>query len=323
MIRRSIGIFVLAAILLPLTSYAISNNSGTRNGDFLNLATDARGVALNDSGVSTVDGANSLRWNPAGLNSLTQKEFSGTHVQYYQGVRYENVGFAYPLGDDSAIALSGFYLSAGDLDGRDNFGTATGNFKFYDAVGTLGYGRKIFTRNEGLDLSVGLNLKIVQEKIADQSYQNPALDIGFMSAPTDNLQLGLTGRNLASSKANFAREVVAGASYAFLNKTLFPAVAVNYSNNAPLRVSVSGEYKIQELDGAAVRVGYRSHDNLNNSEDSGITFLRSSNIAGFTFGAGFNVRPPSIQSLTLGIDYGMAPFGALGISHTVTVSARW
>jgi len=314
---------ILLSTLRPLPSLAITNNAGTKNGDFLNLATDARGVALNDSVITTVTGVDTLRWNPAGLGALDTKEVSGTHVEYYQGVQVENVGFAYPMGDNGSLAVSGFYLSAGSLDGRDNFKNQTGDFKFYDAVGTLGYGRKIFTKNEGFDLSVGANVKIVEEKIAEQSYQNPAFDLGLIASPIDDLQLGLTARNLASSKANFAREFVAGTSYAFFNKTFFPALAVNYSNNAPLRLSVSGEYKIQEMDGAAIRAGYRTHDSLDSSEDSQIKFLRSGGLAGLTFGAGFNYRPPVLQSLLLSFDYGMAPFGALGISHTVTVKGRW
>src|SRR4051812_35880963 len=88
--------------LQPSIVNAISRNAGTKNGDFLNLGTDARGVALGDSGVSTVEGIDALRWNPAGLSALTTKEAGGTHIQYYQSVHVENVGFAYPLGDDSA-----------------------------------------------------------------------------------------------------------------------------------------------------------------------------------------------------------------------------
>jgi hypothetical protein len=172
-------------------------------------------------------------------------------------------------------------------------------------------------------LSVGADVKVVEEKIADQGYQNPAFDLGLMGTALDHLQFGLTARNLASSSADFVREFVAGATYGFFNKTFYPAFAVNYSNNAPLRASFSGEYRIPEWDGSAVRVGYTTHDPLDNSQDSQITFLRSSSIAGLTLGAGFNYKPPIFQALTFGLDYAMAPFGALGISHTITVKARW
>jgi len=312
--------------LYPAPCTAISSNSGTKNGDFLDLATDARGVALGDSVVSTAEGVDALRWNPAGLNTLEHKEVTGTDVEYYQSVRFNDMGFAYPMGDNSGLAASAFYLTAGSLDGRDTLGNPTGDFTFYDLVGTVGYGRKFLDHKEGdaLDLSVGADVKIVEEKIADQGYQNPAFDLGVMGSALDNLQFGLTARNLASSKANFAREIVAGASYGFFNKSFYPALAVNYSDNAPLRASFSGEYRIQEWDGAAVRLGYSTHDPLDDSEDSQITFLRSASIAGLTMGAGFNYRPPILQSaVLLGIDYAMAPFGALGISHTITVKARW
>jgi hypothetical protein len=241
-------------------------------------------------------------------------------------VRFNTLGFAYPIAENSGLAASAFYLTAGSLDGRNGSGESTGDFTFYDLVGTVGYGRKVLSHSDGdaLNLSVGADVKIVEEKIADQGYQNPAFDLGLMGSALDNLQFGLTARNIASSSANFAREIVGGATYGFFNKTFYPAFAVNYSNNAPIRASFSGEYRIQEWDGAAVRVGYTTHDPLDNSEDSQITFLRSAGVAGLTLGAGFNYRPPILQqSLLLGIDYAMAPFGALGISHTVTVKARW
>jgi len=313
----------LVFLLLPLNLYAISDNAGTKSGNFLKIATDARGVALGDSVVSTAEGVDSIRWNPAGLASLETKEAAGTHVEYYQGVRVENVGFAYPLGDDNgAIAINGFYMTAGKLDGRDAFGNQTGDFDFYNAVGTLAYGRKMLTRGEGLDLSLGIAAKLVQEKISEKSYSNPAIDVGVMSQPIDHLNVGLSVRNLASSKADFAREIVAGAAYTLFN-VFTPAFAVNYSNDAPIRLSVGGEYRIAELEGAALRVGYKTRDDVDDSIDSSIKFLRNAGVAGLSMGAGFEYRPPLFPTLNLGLDYGMAPFGALGISHTITVKAKW
>lgn len=319
-----LGVFLTFPLLLSTCGFSLagSDNAGTKNGNFLKLATDARGVALGDSIVSTVDGADALRWNPAALSREQNKEVSGTHIQYYQGVQVENVAAAYPM-EESALAVSAFYLSAGTLDGRDSLGNPTGNFPFYDAVGTIGYGRKMLSREEGLDLSVGAAVKIVEEKIDDQTYQNPAFDLGLLSAPIDNMNVGLTVRNMASSKANFAREIIAGTSYAFLNRTLVPALAVNYANDAPLRLSVSGEYRMPDWQDAAVRIGYTTHDALDDSVDSQIPAFRGASVAGLTMGAGFTYRPPIWQALQLGIDYAMAPFAALGISHTITVKAKW
>jgi hypothetical protein len=326
-LARSNGLRVLLSLSLIFLfsgiSRAISSNAGTTNGNFLKLATDARGVAFGDSSVTMAQGADALRWNPALLASLDGKNVSGTHVQYYQGVTMENVAGAYPF-ENSGLAVSAFYLSAGDLEGRDVSGNATGDFKFYDLVGTVGYGRKLMNRTEGsaVDLSLGAGLKLVQEAIANQSYENPAIDLGLALTPLDDLNLGLTVRNLSSGSAHFSREIVGGASYT-VYRNFTAGVAVNESNDAPVRFSAGGEYRFPEAYNAAVRAGYQSHDSVDDSTDSGITSLRNGGLAGLTMGAGFDFPIPQLQSMKLGADYAMAPFGALGISHTITLRARW
>jgi len=40
-------------------------------------------------------------------------------------------------------------------------------------------------------------------------------------------------------------------------------------------------------------------------------------------GGGVGYTPPMYSKIKFDIDYAMAPFGALGISHTVTVKAKW
>jgi long-subunit fatty acid transport protein len=321
-LKTTVQHLIFALCLLPVVvpCRAISNNAGTKNGAFLNIATDARGVALGNCVVSMPSGADAMRWNPAGLGLLEEKEVSATHIQYYQDVHIENAAGVFPI-EEGGVGASAFYLAPGSLDGRNLNGDPTGDFKFYDMVGAIGFGRKMLTRAEGADVSIGAELKIVQEAIADQSFQNPAFDIGALASPADNLNLGFSVRNLASSKANFAREMIGGASYTIF-RVFTGAFAVDYSNDAPIRYSVGGEYKIPEYD-AAVRAGYQSHDSLDNSIDSRIPALRGAGVAGLTMGAGMNYKPPMFPTLRLGLDYAMAPFGALGISHTLTFKVKW
>jgi len=317
----SICLLPFAICHLPCRSDAISDNAGTKNGDFLKIPTDARGVALGDSVVSMAQGVDALRWNPAGLGTLEGKEAAATHVQYYQGVFMDNVGTAVPL-EQGGLAANIFYLSAGTLDGRNTLGQPTGNFPYYDVVGTVGYGHKVLSRAEGADVSVGAALKMVQEKIANESFQNPAVDVGVLVTPLDKLNVAFTVRDLSSNSANFTREMIGGASYTIFN-SFTGAFAVNDANDAPLRFSVSGEYRFPDYYDATVRAGYQSHDSIDNSLDSQIPALRGASIAGLTMGAGFAFRLPTFATLKLGLDYAMAPFGALGISHTITVKAKW
>src|SRR5258708_5159136 len=171
---------------------AISDNAGTKNGAFLKIATDARGVALGPAIVSMAEGTEGMRWNPAALAKTDSQELSATHLQYYQDVAIENLTYAYPL-EESAVAASLFYLSAGRMDGRDINSNPTGTFQFYDMVGSVGYGRHLHSREEGgMDVYLGGVVKVVQEQIADTQIQNPAVDIGLLVVPIDNLRAALS-----------------------------------------------------------------------------------------------------------------------------------
>ncbi len=327
-----IGAFVRLFLFLFITVHgtrstvhAASKNTGTKNGNFLKIATDARGVVLGNLMTSMANGAAASRWNPAGLALTELREVTGTHVQYYQDVKIENVSYAHPIGE-GGLGANLFYLSPGTLDGRDILGNKTGGFDFYDMSASLGYGHKIFSRSEGADIYLGGQVKMVHEKIADRKFQNPALDVGVMVSPLDRLMTGLAVRNFASSKAKFPREITASASFSppwgFL-KGLEAGLGLNYSNDAPVRYTIGGEYRMAEYYNTAFRAAYQNTDDLDDSEDSGIKGLRSAGIAGLRFGAGFEYRFPIARELRLGLDYAMAPFGALGISHTFTVRARF
>ncbi len=319
---KRISLIVLLSSLVASRALAVSDNAGTKAGAFLKIPTDARGVVMGATMVSAAKGTEGLRWNPAGLAFATTKEAAGTHIEYYQEVKIENVSMAYPV-ENGAFGGSVFYLNSGDMEGRDNAGIATGDFSAYDVVVTGGYGGRLKSRDEvGMDIYAGAQLKVVHEKIADTKYNNAAVDLGAVFDPTDALRLGFTARNLSTGKADFPAELGGGLSYA-----LFPlfttSLALRYTNDAPVRVGVAGEYRMPHFENSVLRVGYQSHDEMNSSVDAKIEALRDASLAGLAFGGGIDFQPPQYKTLNFTIDYGMAPFGALGISHTVTVKARW
>jgi hypothetical protein len=315
-----------AIVLLPLlamNAFAISDNAGTKNGAFLKIPDTARGVVLGPAMVAMSDGSEALRWNPAALGRTESNELAMTHILYYQDVSIDNIAYAHPLDESSALAASVFYLNSGTIEGRDATSQLTGDFQFYNAVGNLGYGRLLHTREEGgPDIYVGGAIKLVQEKIDTSQNNNAAVDLGLLAIPVDNLRAGVAIRNLSGGKANFVKEFTGGLSYTFLH-VFTPALAFHYTNDAPLRVGVAAEYLFPELENSVLRLGYQSHDPLDDSTDAKISGLRNASLAGLTVGAGLEYRPAIFKSLYFQLDYGMAPFGALGISHTITVKMKW
>ncbi len=302
---------------------AISDNAGTSNGAFLKIPTDARGVVMGAAMVSLAESSEGMRWNPAALALSDGQELSATHIQYYQDISIENVAFAYPL-EHGTIGASMFYLSPGTLEGRDATGARTGDFSFYNAVGSVGFGRHVRSREEsGMDIYLGGGIKIVREKIAEEEFTNPAVDLGMMVMPNDSLRTAFSLRNLSTGgKADFPKELSAGASYTFF-RALTGAFALRYADDAPMRYSIGSEYKFPELENSILRLGYHSHDELDDSTDAKIEAFRKASLAGVTVGAGMELRPPNFKTLHFNIDYAIAPFGALGISHTVTLKLKW
>jgi hypothetical protein len=314
------GLATLLSLHLSSKAQAGSTNAGTKNGAFLKIATDARGVALGHAMAVMAEGTEGMRWNPAALSTLETKELAATHIAYFQDVKIENVAFGYPL-EEGGIAGQVFYLSPGSLDGRDVVGAQTGDFKFYDLAASIGFGKKLRSQADGMEIDAGVALKIVQEKIADQQFQNPALDAGVTLAPRDDVKIGAALRDLSTSKANFPTEFDLGASYRPL-QPLTGALGLAYTTDAPIRFTAASEYRFPEWN-SAVRASYSTHDELDNSQDSNINFLRNSSWAGVAVGGGFEYKPPLFGGLALQIDYAIAPFGALGIAHTITLKVKW
>ena len=324
-VTASPRLLVWVALMLVFAihaAHAISDNAGTSNGAFLKLPTDARGVALGAPMASMATSSEGLRWNPAAMAMSDTQEFSATHIEYYQDVTIENMSYAYPL-EDAAIGGSLFYLSPGSLEGRDANGVATGSFSFYDVVGGVGYGRRVRSREDsGVDIYLGGELKIAQEKIAETQDTNPAIDLGLTIIPIDNLSTAFTARNISLGNADFPKELTGSASYTMF-RNVTGGVALTYADDAPIRFGVSGEYVIPELENSVIRAGYSSHDELDDSTDAKIPAFRDASLAGLTLGAGIEIRPSTLKTLHFNIDYAMAPFGALGISHTVTIKFKW
>src|SRR4029077_5262071 len=133
----------------------------------------------------------------------------------------------------------------------------TGDFTFYDLVGSLGYGARLPTSDQGIPIYLGGVVKIVEETIAETSNQNPALDFGILALPTDNLRTGLTLQNLSTKTANFPKVITGGASYTFF-KVFTGGVAASYADDAPMRYSAAGEWRFPELEGAVIRAGYQN-----------------------------------------------------------------
>jgi hypothetical protein len=297
---------VTGVLILSLQSFgaAWASGAGTTGADVLKIGVGARAIAMGEAYAAQADDVSSLYWNPGGLALMQERQASFMYDQMYQGLNYSNLAIGIPL-ENGAVGGSLSYLGYGDIDGFDNSGNATGAQSAHSAVGTLG-GSWL-----GNQWSLGANIKGIQEKLADESANGAAFDVGgtvIYPKPVmgGTLRFGLVERNMGAGmsflqqKDPLPMEFRAGvAAVQMMNRKL--NVSVDYAIPRGDDASVMGgaEYWISNF--LALRAGYAGNKNEG-------MHVRT--------GAGLRVKGVSF-------DYAFASGGELGITHRYELSFRF
>ncbi len=159
---------------------------------FLNSPFNPYGVST--GGILCIFGntIDSIFWNPAGLTQIenTQLQFSGANMSYDRMIGY--VGFAKPCGEDLdqafAVTALGTYV-----DGIYSYNENDYYLKKTQYAGSS----LIITYAKHISMvKIGINVKVVNEKIANNIASGGALDFGFLVTPPLPIYLGFNIKNL-------------------------------------------------------------------------------------------------------------------------------
>src|SRR5207302_588896 len=161
----------MVGMLIQGPSLAWASGPGTTSADILKIGVGARAIGMGEAYVAQADDVSSLYWNPAGLALTQERQASFMYDQMYQDLKFENANIGIPL-ESGAIGASLSYLSYGDIQGYSDLGAPTGNQTAYSGVGTIGAAWL------GNQWSAGVNVKGIQEKLADESAKGVAFHIG-------------------------------------------------------------------------------------------------------------------------------------------------
>ncbi len=140
--------------------------------EFLNIGVDAAAFGMSNAVVASSSDVNSGYWNPAGLLKLEGKQVSLMHANYFANIAsYDYGGFAMPIDDNSAFALSLIRFGVDDILDTTKLIDASGNinydninlFSAADYAVTFSYARNLGIEN----LRFGANAKIIRRIIGD------------------------------------------------------------------------------------------------------------------------------------------------------------
>lgn len=288
------AIMILLTTLLCLT-YAGPGDAGVA---LLKIPVDARVIGMGEAGAAYVENASALYYNPANLGRIKGIDFLLMHNAWLLGMSHEYLGFAFKLKEIGTLGLSFNYWSSGSIQGITIRGDTIPGYYFSaaDWILNFGYGKDLN------DFAFGLGFKFISEKNESLSTSAIGFDLGTSyKSPVKGLKFGLSLSNLGTKikldQESFPLPLICRIGWNYTIKNLGIVQDLIVSNADKLGVGVGIEYWVAEI--MALRLGYK-----NGSDYDGFSGLR----------AGFGV---SLKNF--GLDYGISPYGKLGISHRISL----
>lgn len=302
MTRKTIAVLLVLALLgAGAPARAERGTAGARPLSFLGLDTSARAAALGGAYTALAEDAESLRYNPAGLGVLVESEVSATHDQHFESATQDHLALALRPG----VAVSADVVNYGRIK-RTTYASPDGG------LGTFGIMDSALSAGAGYafgPLSLGAAGKWLREDNDGTVGQAVAADLGAQWRPSwaPGLTLGVAGQNLGG-KIRFqgSGEALpatgrAGAAWTFAAFGHRNAVSADAVKQGTDRVRAAVGVETVAGGSLALRLGYTTR------VDAGL---------GVSAGVGW-------RGEAWGVDYAIAPYGDLGLTHRVSVAFRW
>jgi hypothetical protein len=320
------GVLILLCCILPadlFAQYYQDIDTGVHPADFdriaqtgwqfLKLPTSARQAGMGGIFTSAGHGdATSALTNPASITDVDNIDLSLTTMNWIADIAYQSGSVVKNFGNWGTLGAHFIFVDYGDMQrtrhedlivngrrtGTTEIATGLGTFSANDFAIGLSYGRSITNK-----LSVGGNVRFIQEKIDDATTSNWAVDIGTIYyTGFKTLRLAMVGRNFGPD-ANFAEwneriqitpanvrmPMVFGLGAAIDifeggegNPHLLTfAAEFTHPNDGPEKVNVGAEYVLYNL--IIARGGYRF-----NYDEEGLTLGGGLQLKTRSFNVNFN-----------------------------------
>ena len=243
--------------------------------NILEFGSGVRPTAMGEAFCGVADDINAICWNPAGIAWLNKKEISLGHDNYYQDIRVESISGIYPVEDILAcVGLNVTSLRVGEIIGMDNNGIKIPNPEAGDILVTLSFSQIM---DEDMRLGVGLGIKWIHQKIAEEKASGMACDIGVLYKGKHKdcpYTIGAVVQNIGE-KIGFVREKYTlplnfkiGVSSKMLGNKMLCALDLNKPIKDKVYLNIGNEYHI--TDTIAFRTGFNGMNNVDIGMSVGI-----------------------------------------------------
>ena len=279
-----------AIVSVMMLSFGLSQEDNTgegvpaqeiqRNGlsgwQFLKINVDAKTAAMGGTQASVgLGGASSVFANPSAITGVENMDLYAGNVAYVADIGYNALSFEKNLAALGVVAVSVASLDMGDIPETVN--APVGDRTEYSITGRNYTGGNTaagitFAKQISDKLSVGTNVRYINETIDDLSMTNISFDFGTtFYTGYKNLRLGMTFKNigndvnLAGWDESFQTEPVdvrmpvdfkVGMAMEFLpGENLTLAVDASHPNDSPEKVHIGTQYNFNDM--LFLRGGYK------------------------------------------------------------------
>jgi len=286
----------LSLLWMAPVPVSAQDQTGGVPGDWLSQYNTARSVGIGGAYVAAAEGPLGAIWNPASLSYMFQNEVVFESSILFESTSLNSLSFAVPSRRFPSLGVSIIALGSGDFEKTNELNESLGTFGERDMAFVLSASKPLMK-----SLSLGVNLKVVNQSIEEFSSAGFGADIGALYDVMPQVRLGLSLLNIAGPSLNlrdteetFPFEFRGGAAISYLKGRGVLSAEIDHRSGPGATYFVGTEFWAHEK--MALRVGYF------NEEPSG----------GFSFLAG-----PAFQ-----FDYGMSD-SELGVVHRVGLSYKF
>jgi hypothetical protein len=269
------------------------SKAGSAGLQFLKIGTGARETAMGEAVTAIVNDANSVFWNPAGISYVEKGEVIFSHNQWLVDSKHNAAVVAYPVGS-YVVALNAVTLDINEFEETTAL-QPDGTGRMVQA-GDLLIGLAVAKRFTD-KLSIGLQIKYVQEKLDNYKLSNVLFDVGTIYyTGFRQLRLGFALQHFGPDMKLVDQEFrtpllfrVSAADEIFSTKDIALTLAAELVHPTDNVEWVNFGTEINLLDYVKLRGGYRLDNDL-----SKVSF-------------GIGIKPPALAGLNFKIDYSYTP----------------
>jgi hypothetical protein len=335
--------FLLIALSVTVTLYAGNeNNKGTAGAQELLLPAGARGLALGGSMIADIRGTEAIFWNPAGIcRSPKSSEFMVSHFQYIAGIDLNAAAFTHSFNEYGTIGAAIKSVSIGTItettvDQPDGTGET-----FSPAFQTmcLSYARSFTDR-----AMAGVNIKLVNEQILNESASGIAFDVGLQyEVRSLGLWFGFVLQNIGPKMQFTGSDLDHGTTQGNVSE---PVSIILDQFDLPTSIEMAAAYNLLQTDNAQLLTFLQFQSNSHDNDElrvgiefsyRNIIFLRGayrSNLEStldvngndrFLYGpsVGGGINYETDYGVTLQFDYAYRTVRYFNGNHLLTLKILW